>query len=106
MKFTKEIKDKIKLKKKHTKMCQYVKIEMGCVNGCNETYDKLVFHHVNPEHKRFTIAEKYHYKWNDLIEEIKRCVVLCDDCHKKLHNHFKDKEITEDDLIKYFGIEV
>jgi len=47
----------------------------------------LEFHHRDPAEKEDTIAEAIQSKWGDsrIIAEIKKCIVLCSNCHRKLH---------------------
>lgn len=58
-------------------------------NICNENHPAcLEFHHKNPKEKEYNISNVI-YKKNLLLEElkkeIKKCVVLCANCHRKLH---------------------
>ena len=61
------------------------------INGCAKCgYDKcdgsLVFHHVNPEDKKFPVNAKYIYQEIDLlIDEINKCILLCANCHGEIH---------------------
>lgn len=59
--------------------------------GCGRT-DKLTFHHRDPAEKSFTIGNlawgRAFYGFKRLQEEIDKCDVLCEDCHKK-----KEKEL-------------
>jgi hypothetical protein len=56
-----------------------------------ETKDKLTFHHINPGNKVHTVSNLvYNPQLSGLskyvlIREIRKCVVLCDACHKKIH---------------------
>lgn len=56
-----------------------------CVR-CSEP-DKacLEFHHRDPADKLFTIAHNVQRSTSVLLEEIAKCVVICSNCHKKLH---------------------
>lgn len=44
----------------------------------------LEFDHINPSNKSFSIARGLSnlYKWDNIIEEIKKCRILCANCHK------------------------
>lgn len=60
----------------------------GCCVECG--YKKCVaaisFHHKNPEEKKFSISEKGLLKrWDDLLEEAKKCDLLCMNCHAEKH---------------------
>jgi hypothetical protein len=63
---------------------------------CNE--DKpwiLDFHHNDPNQKEFNISHVKSYRWSIIEKEIKKCVLLCRNCHAELHNHVKDTRDTE-----------
>lgn len=44
----------------------------------------LELDHLDPKTKRFTISQavKLGYSWNDVLAEIKKCQILCANCHK------------------------
>lgn len=52
-------------------------------------YDKclkaLEFHHLNPKEKDFTISND-NFKLLNAIEESKKCILLCSNCHKEFHD--------------------
>lgn len=55
-----------------------------CVTcGCPDR-DVLVFHHVNPELKSFKVAGSLR-AWDKVLAEIDKCVVLCGNCHMRVH---------------------
>lgn len=43
------------------------------------------FHHIEPEHKDFTIQENRGKSFVKLISELDKCVMLCSNCHVKRH---------------------
>ena len=45
------------------------------------------FHHINPEEKEITIARAIQIRWSKtrILKEINKCIVLCANCHRKLH---------------------
>ena len=47
----------------------------------------LDFHHLNPEEKEFSFYNLKKYAWGkEKIErELNKCIVLCANCHRKLH---------------------
>ena len=53
-------------------------------------YDKCVkaleFHHLDPAQKDFTISNE-HFKLKDAVEESKKCILICSNCHKELHDN-------------------
>ncbi len=70
----------------------------------------LVFHHIDPKNKSFGISEAVSkgYDIKLILEEIKKCMILCSNCHIELHykNRLerkikKEKENKEQKKIKY-----
>lgn len=56
----------------------------GCIK-CGSR-NNLEFHHVKPENKKDEVSNMVLKSTVDtLIKEINECVVLCMNCHKKVH---------------------
>lgn len=66
-----------KLKEKFDSKCQ------KC--GYDRYSGALEFHHIDPSQKDFTISNM-NFKLTEAVEEIKKCVLLCSNCHKELHS--------------------
>lgn len=67
-------------------------LETKRLNGCCLCEEQepccLDFHHLNPDEKKFTIAEaKSGLKtaWTTIATELSKCVCLCANCHRKVH---------------------
>jgi len=47
----------------------------------------LDFHHIDPASKEFDIAMAMNYEgpWDTVLAEIRKCVCLCANCHRKVH---------------------
>ena len=59
-----------------------------CKCGYNKYSAALEFHHLNPEEKEFSIGNfTSHNNVNiqQAKEEVKKCVLLCSNCHKEFH---------------------
>lgn len=54
----------------------------------------LDFHHKYPDSKRFSIAEGTSYSIAVLDKEIKKCMVVCANCHRVLHANERLYEIV------------
>lgn len=53
---------------------------------CEETHPAcLEFHHVNPSEKDFTLGKIVSSPKAVILAEIKKCIILCANCHRKLH---------------------
>jgi hypothetical protein len=71
---------KIELVNNHGKNCE------KC--GYNQNYAALCFHHKNPSEKSFPLDLRHcsNRTWETLLEESKKCQLLCVRCHAELHN--------------------
>lgn len=61
--------------------------------GYNKNIRALSFHHKNPFDKKFAICEapKFCSTPEEVFEEIKKCSVLCENCHSEVHYLEKQK---------------
>ena len=61
-----------------------------CVHcGATESQGKkksLELHHPDPNEKDFNVAEKLHYQWQRIEAEVRKCILLCRQCHRAVHN--------------------
>ena len=55
-----------------------------CVCGYNKCIEALQFHHVNPEEKDFEISSNHTENIEEMKEEIKKCVLVCGNCHAEI----------------------
>lgn len=55
--------------------------------GYNKNYSALSFHHKDPTEKETTldIRQLSNTKWDTLLEESKKCKLLCMNCHMEEH---------------------
>ena len=55
---------------------------------CHERFPSccMDFHHRNPEEKKFAISDFQKYGIQYLQDEIDKCVLLCANCHRKVHS--------------------
>jgi hypothetical protein len=61
----------------------------GCCDcGYKKNISALEFHHLNPKEKTFGIDLRKCScaKWERLVEEVKKCVLICANCHRERHN--------------------
>ena len=58
-----------------------------CIICGEDEYCCLDFHHKNPEEKEFTLSSEINSgrKKEDIIKEINKCIVVCSNCHRKIH---------------------
>jgi hypothetical protein len=60
----------------------------GKCNSCgyNKNYAALEFHHLDPKEKEFDFKKLRQCKWDTIINELKKCVMLCSNCHREAHH--------------------
>jgi hypothetical protein len=64
-----------------------LKAKLLCAK-CGETHPYcLEFHHEDPKKKDRAVSHAVHAGWSKerIIAEMAKCVVLCANCHRKLH---------------------
>lgn len=60
--------------------------ELKCSNcGYDKSIVALDCHHLNPQEKDKPIARMKSYSEQKIIEELKKCVLLCANCHREIH---------------------
>lgn len=62
--------------------------------GYNRCERALHFHHVNPKEKEFMIS-RYSRNWERVIEELKKCVLLCSNCHAEVESGLIEIDFPE-----------
>ena len=63
------------------------KLTLKC-SSCSETHPAcLEFHHPNPADKEIDVSRAIDWGWSTdrTMREINKCIVLCANCHRKLH---------------------
>ena len=61
----------------------------GCgICGYDKCNDSLEFHHLDPTEKEFTFAKiRSNIRgWDKIVIELRKCVLLCSNCHKEIHS--------------------
>lgn len=74
--------------RKNTKKRLLLAMGNECVVcGYSKCENALEFHHLYPEEKSFGLGsvKATPKKWISLVEEVKKCVILCSNCHKEYH---------------------
>lgn len=63
-----------------------------CICGYDKYIGALEFHHLNPDEKEFAIGSKgYTRSFEKVKEELKKCILVCSNCHKEIHANIKNK---------------
>ena len=53
--------------------------------GYSKSDAALELHHINPSEKEFTFNKELNTAWNKLEIELKKCILLCANCHREVH---------------------
>jgi hypothetical protein len=73
------------------------------VNGCSKCEEKryhvLDFHHTDPTQKEMHIGSKKG-SYKKIEQEIKKCIVLCSNCHRDFHYLERSEDITVEEYLK------
>ncbi len=56
-----------------------------CKCGYNKNCAALDFHHLDPSEKSYDWGTLRLRSWANILEELKKCVMLCKNCHAELH---------------------
>lgn len=59
--------------------------------GYDKCDDALQFHHIDPSKKEFSLGMKRGYKIETLREELKKCILVCSNCHIEIHYKMKQQ---------------
>lgn len=104
-------------KEQRFKMVKYRNVYMDYIKNsgcslCSET-SKVCYdlHHKNPKDKKYAISRIQNLS-KRLIEEISKCIILCANCHRKVHNGELDvtsiptiNPISLEDFFKELGLD-
>jgi hypothetical protein len=81
-------------------------------NECKVCGDKNIFHftfhHNSGEDKEYKIVNIWRNRWTAIEPEIRKCTLLCDNCHRELHYNEENSDKrrkTKELIVKYKGNE-
>lgn len=74
------------LKARKRKEWQEFKATLAC-SKCGQAHPAIIdFHHIDRSHPKHSVNLLIsHGRWAKALEEIKKCVVLCANCHRIVH---------------------
>lgn len=60
--------------------------------GYNKTNKALAFHHINPNEKDLGFGDirANPKSWAKIVEELKKCILVCHNCHSEIHDGIRD----------------
>lgn len=78
--------------KRRARWLEAIELLGGKCSKCHQIFDPVCydFHHTDPKEKELTIGENMLLGKERLFKEIKKCVLLCANCHRLTHKELKD----------------
>ena len=74
-----------KTREHNRRLTNKYKVLCGCKFCSERTAICLDFHHLDPSIKEDNLSKMSCVSINKLKEEIRKCIVVCSNCHRKLH---------------------
>lgn len=90
------IKDKIRVRGK--KLFLINRLGGKCAI-CGKSFNVYDFHHIDNSDKDFEIGSK-DFRISKLIKESSKCLLLCKNCHREIHNEYDCNNLTSKQKIK------
>lgn len=53
--------------------------------GYNKCFGALTFHHLDSSEKELRLGDAHCRKWEVIVKELDKCILLCSNCHAELH---------------------
>ena len=86
------------------------KIERGQCADCGFYCDDIThvcfaWDHIEPQHKAFNLSKAHRYTWQEIIDEIAKCELVCHNCHAirtYLEGHNRTERNTNPDQPSLF----
>lgn len=79
------------MQKRRTRKKERMVFVMGgqCIQcKYNKCIEALEFHHIDPSTKSFSFNKAKSYSWEQISSELKKCVIVCANCHREIHQGF------------------
>jgi len=62
--------------------------------GYKKSVRALTLHHVDAEKKEYTISQIVDHNWDKIEKELKKCELVCFNCHMEIHEEIENKKIN------------
>lgn len=82
-----------KFRQKRKQDLVYVHGNRCAICGYDKCIGALQFHHINPQDKQFGLSSGICHSWEQDIEESKKCILVCANCHAEIHNGIIEEEL-------------
>ena len=79
---------------KSKEMMKELKLNGCSICGYNKCNSALAFHHVEQKEKKYWLNITFitGYSNNLIIEELDKCILLCENCHREVHENERRME--------------
>jgi len=86
-----------KIRRYRTKLAAIQLLGGKCIK-CGLSGDQAIFqfHHKNPQKKDFTVGNVANKSWESIKHELKKCTLLCANCHSIEHSDRNNKKFLEE----------
>lgn len=81
----------------------YIHGNKCAICGYDKTPRALQFHHINQEEKSFGLSDGNTRSWEQSVEESRKCILVCSNCHAEIHDGLIDtplKSSINEELLK------
>ena len=88
-------------RKKHL----YLLLGNRCAH-CKKSFDDYEFDHIDPSTKSIVLTRLLIGNWGDVLEEARKCQILCHDCHlsKTLKEKGQSRIIVDGRIVKHSNV--
>lgn len=78
-------------RKKYVALWEQIIKELGynkcIICGYDKCFNAIDFHHLDPKEKKYNLATKMRgLPKEEYIQEIKKCIPVCSNCHREIHS--------------------
>ena len=80
--------------KRNKRLLEAINLLGGKCQRCNQEFDPVCydFHHIDPSQKDVTIGENMLIGKERLFAEVKKCQLLCSNCHRITHKELRNND--------------
>lgn len=68
--------------------------------GYNKCNTALELHHLDPKEKDFSIGSNTNNRWQNVRNEIQKCILVCANCHREIHYGLIDNNLLSPSFLE------
>ena len=77
-----------------------LKSKESCAKCKDNRYYVLDYHHLDPKEKTIDVTQALNWSRKKVLNEIKKCIPLCSNCHREFHHMERIENMTIDNYLK------